>query len=293
MADMAHLLVPHCYPQALGLIRDSFARQPDGQTCGAAALCHGLLLGGLTTPVGVLEALLDIRANEGTDYKTLLDALARLGFEPRHVVKPARQGTEQFFQGLCRELEGGAFLLPCIRGGMHWVCAGAWDGTRLWLADSYDRRGWRLLGYALRFSGFTAEQFDDLDWEGCVNVVQPGRWREQYLAWLPARPALLHLRTGMRQPAGTPTAEAALQTATHHYLNDAAYTYAVLELFLQTGVQASVPVADPGADAVNLATEGTEEGQVLVVRRLAGALGRKQPPELVLRAGALRAAQLS
>ena len=52
-------------------------------------------------------------------------------------------------------------------------------------------------------------------------------------------------------------------------------------------------VEDPGEDAVLIGEEGVGEERVLVVRRAKGALQRQTPPELVIRAGQLRAAQLS
>ena len=87
MSDLSHLLAPRTYPEALALIRESFARQPDGQTCGAAAVRHGLLLGGLLAPVNLLESLLEIRDNEGTDEPILLEGLRRLGFDADPAVK--------------------------------------------------------------------------------------------------------------------------------------------------------------------------------------------------------------
>ena len=95
MSDLSHLLAPRPYPEALALIRESFARQPDGQTCGAAAVRHGLLLGGLLAPVNLLESLLEIRDNEGTDEPILLEGLRRLGFDgeapPERIATQATQ----------------------------------------------------------------------------------------------------------------------------------------------------------------------------------------------------------
>ena len=74
MSDLSHFLTPRTYPDAFALIRHSFARQPDGQTCGAAAVRHGLLLGGLLAPVNLLETLLEIRENEGTDLQESVES---------------------------------------------------------------------------------------------------------------------------------------------------------------------------------------------------------------------------
>ena len=61
MSDLSNFRRPRMYPEAFALIRDSFAPQPDGQTCGAAVVRDGLLLGGLLPPVNLLESLLEIR----------------------------------------------------------------------------------------------------------------------------------------------------------------------------------------------------------------------------------------
>src|SRR5438105_604246 len=93
VSDLSNLLAPRTYPEAFALVRDSFAQQPDLQTCGAATIRHGLLLGGLLAPVTLLESLLEIRENEATYYLTLLKCLDRLGFEAQHVSKPKKQRT--------------------------------------------------------------------------------------------------------------------------------------------------------------------------------------------------------
>jgi hypothetical protein len=296
MSDLSNLLVPRSYPEAFALIRDSFARQPDGQTCGAATLRHGLLLGGLTAPVNLLECLLEIRDNVGTDYRTLLEGLHRLGFEARHVRKPRKQSTAAFLDELRPELEQGAFLLPCLGGGYHWVCLGAWDGKRAWVVDSFygKNSSWFLHGMipSLGFFDYTAQEFDEQDWEDCINVIRPGIWTKQYKAWLPARPALLRM-TVKDGPASPATAEAAMRIAAQQYLNDAEYSYRELSFYLPGGVGVTVTVRDPGADAVSVGEDGKGKDRVLVVRRVLGTLTRQTPPELVLRAGQLRAAQLS
>src|SRR4051794_8964691 len=114
MKDLAQLLTAHSFPVGLGRIQRSFARQPDCQTCGASAIRHGLLLGGLTIPTATLEALLDIRAHEGTPPRTLRACLRRLGLAPVEIRKPARKSTRSFLDELSSEFARGAFLLPCV-----------------------------------------------------------------------------------------------------------------------------------------------------------------------------------
>src|SRR5205823_4920582 len=136
MLDLTQLLTAHPFPTALDLVRRSFARQPDDQTCGAAAIRHGLLLGGLSAPTAILEAVLDIRGNQGTSPRVLRACLRRFGLDARPIRKPARQATAAFLDGLREELDRGAFLLPCIHAGEHWVCLGAWQDGRIGLVDS-------------------------------------------------------------------------------------------------------------------------------------------------------------
>jgi hypothetical protein len=296
MSDLSYLLRPRSYSaEALALVRDAFAPQPDLQTCGAAAPRHGLLLGGLLAPVNLLESLLEIRKEEGLYYKTLLKGLECLGFDVEHREKPKKQRTAAFLDELRPELEQGAFLLPCLYGGLHWVCLGAWDGERAWVVDSFYGKDWywtpRGLPPSLGFFGYTEQEFDAQDWEGCINVVRPGKWTKQYQEWLPARRALLRI-TAQDDPTGPVSVEAAVAMAAHHYLNHAEYSYRKLGLYLPDGVEVTVTVDDPGEDAVLVREEGVGEERVLVVRRAKGAARGRTPPELVLRAGQLLAAQL-
>src|SRR5262245_8333944 len=120
MTDLSQLLTPHPFPSALHRVRRSFARQPDSLTCGAAAIRHGLLLGGLTLPTAMLEAILGIRENDGTSPLALRTCLRRLGFEPRAVRKPLRESTTDFMDRLTPEFASGAFLVPCVRAAEHW-----------------------------------------------------------------------------------------------------------------------------------------------------------------------------
>ncbi|MFM7150304.1 MAG: hypothetical protein ACKO23_10720, partial [Gemmataceae bacterium] len=137
MRNLSQLLTTHDFPSSLDRIRRSFARQPDIQTCGASAIRHGLLLGGLTLPTATLEAILDIRSNEGTTTVALRACLRRLGLEARGIRKPARLSTAAFFDRLRGEFARGSFLLPCIKGGMHWVCVGSWQDNRIGMVDSF------------------------------------------------------------------------------------------------------------------------------------------------------------
>src|SRR5687767_313646 len=107
--DLSQLVTARPYPTALGAVLRSFARQPDNQTCGAAAIRHGLLLGGLTLPASTLEAVLAIRQNEGTSPEAMRACLTNLGLEPKEVRKPSRWGTRAFLERFADDFAQGAF----------------------------------------------------------------------------------------------------------------------------------------------------------------------------------------
>src|SRR5262249_5915879 len=147
------------------------------------------------------------------------------------------------------------------------------------------------------------------EWEDCINLVRPGSWAQQYRAWLPARRALLRVPVNV-----CATMEAAVTVAAHQHLDDGAYES--LNLHLPGGVEVTVEVHNPEADAVLVGECGAGEGRVLVFRRapgmltgptpaarvrrrrrrrsspVEGTLTGQTPPELVVRAGLLCAAWL-
>jgi hypothetical protein len=298
MKDLSQLLIAHPFPTALARVRASFARQPDCQTCGASAIRHGLLLGGLTIPTATLEAVLCIRDNQGTPPGNLLACLRRLGLEARHVRKAARQSTAAFLDGLRAEFDRGAFLIPCIHGAEHWVCLGAWQDGRVGLVDSFFGRwrpsDWRDLCPGLGFFNLSAAELDALDWHHYVTLVRPGLWQSQYEAWLLARPALLRMSVRPASASGPLTMAQALRVGVHQYLDDADYTYRGLRLHLRAGPSLRVRADDPGGDAVGVEAAGQGAGEVLVLRRLRGVLSGKPPaPEVVVRSAALRAGTLA
>ena len=90
--------------------------------------------------------------------------------------------------------------------------------------------------------------------------------------------------------------EAAVAVAAHHYLDDDDFSYRELGLYLSGGVDVTMNVEDPGADAVLICDAGEGEDRVLVFRRASGMLTHpppgQTPPELVVRAGLLGAASL-
>lgn len=293
MKDLSTLLTALPFPAALERARRSFARQPDRQTCGASAIRHGLLLGGLTLPAAALEAVLGIRKHQGTTAVALRACLTRLGLEVCPLRKPGRQATVDFLDGLRGEFARGAFLIPCIHDGLHWVCLGAWSGGRAGLVDSFfDNRGepYAELSPGLGYFSLSAGELDAMRWAHHVTLVRPGVWRSQYEAWLPARAALL--RFTMRPPAPEMTLEQAIQQGAHQYLDDAESPYERMQLHLARGQRLAVESDDPGGDAVGVETLGN--GETLVVRRLSGLLAGHPPvPEVVLRADAVHVSQLA
>jgi hypothetical protein len=295
MLDLSQLLTAHPFPAALERIHRSFARQPDDQTCGAAAIRHGLLLGGLTIPTAILEAVLDIRGHQGTSPGALVACLTRLGFEPVTLHKPARQTTTDFLEEHSSEFAHGAFLLPCIHAGEHWVCVGAWQEGRVGLIDSFFGQTrssvWPTLSPGLGFFSLSADEFDTLDWAHFITLVRPGRWRSQYEAWLLARAALLRLC--LSPSTGPLSLIGAIRVGVHQYLDDDDYCYRGLDLHFASAAAVRIEAADPGGDAIGVETLGKGSEEVVVMRRLGGLVtGRTAPPELVVRASVLGAASL-
>ena len=304
MHDLTHLLTEHPYPASLDRVRRSFAKQPDCQTCGASAIRHGLLLGGLTVPTATLETLLGIRTYEGTPPEMLRSCLAGLGFDPEEVVKPARMSTTRFLDSLRGEFDDGAFLLPCIRKAEHWVCVGAWEQGRAGMVDSYFARPRTLPVPAvgrgprprrapkpeLGFYSLSVEEIDALDWAHHITLVRPGIWRDQYAEWLPGRATLLRLKLPHTNPRGPVSLVGALRHAAHQFLDDREYGYGRLRLRLRTGPDLTVA----GGEAVGVETVGPRRNEVLVVRRL-GCMssGQRAAPEVVIRASALSGGQLA
>lgn len=300
MKDLSQLLTAHPFPSAIDRIHRSFARQPDCQTCGAASIRHGLLLGGLTMPLATLESVLGIRDHEGTTPLALRTCLRRLGLEPLLLRKPARVDTTTFLDRLQKEFARGAFLIPCIRDAEHWVCVGAWNGSRVGLIDSFfDRRRpgaepGKPLVPGLGFFNLSVEEFDALDWPHFVTLVRPGMWERQYRAWSQARLALLRLPAPRRADGRPVTVVGAIRLGAHQFLDDEEYSYRRLWLCMQGGPSVTVRTEDPGGgDAVGVESLGRGDDEVVVVRRLGGvASGWPAVPEVVLRGGRLRAGQL-
>lgn len=299
MKNLSQMLTAQPFPAGIERIRRSFARQPDLQTCGASAIRHGLLLGGLTLPTATLEAVLEIRNNEGTTPVALRTCLRRLGLEARLVCKPKRQSTTTFLDRLAGEFARGAFLIPCIRNAEHWVCVGAWQDGRVGLVDSFfHRHPETIQGQAivpgLGFFSLSVEQFDALDWNHFVTLVRPGLWARQYRAWLLARPALLRLYLPRLANGQSVTLVQAIRDGAHQFLDDEEYCYRQLHLSLGDAPAVTIHTDDPGGDAVGVEVLGAGSEEVVVVRRLGGVLsGRPAVPELVFRAGVLQAGQLA
>jgi hypothetical protein len=288
--DLSQMVVTHPYPATLGRVMRSFARQPDCQTCGASAIRHGLLLGGLSLPTSTLEAVLAIRENQGTSPEALRGCLAMLGLEAKELRKPKRKTTAAFLAGLADEFAQGAFLVPCILTAEHWVVVGAYKDGAAGVVDSFfdgkRKREWDL-SPGLGFFRLTAEEMDGLDWAHHVTLVRPGVWAKQYKAWLPARTALLRLDGVPRRRQSSLTE--LLRRGVHQYMDDAEYGYRRLKLKLP-GAEVQMRTADPGAEPV--AVESL--GEVLVMRRLGTVLDeRPSAPEVVLRTAALQASQMA
>ncbi|NBO90973.1 MAG: hypothetical protein EBV06_01445 [Planctomycetia bacterium] len=295
--DLSQLVTTRPYPTSLGQVLRSFARQPDCQTCGASAVRHGLLLGGLSLSTSILEAVLAIRQNEGTSPEAMRACLSQLGLEPKEVRKPKRWSTQAFLNRFADDFAQGAFLIPCILTAEHWVLLGDWNGKRVGLVDSFfdgkPRREWNL-SPGLGFFKLSVEELDALDWAHHVTLVRPGRWAKQYRAWLPARSALLRLNGPTPTGSVRRTLAQMLRLGVHQFLDDADYAYRSLNLHLPRGAAIHLRADDPGEEPVAMETHGTGAEEVVVMRRL-GPVLRPLPaaPEVVLRGGAIDATQLA
>ena len=84
-----------------------------------------------------------------------------------------------------------------------------------------------------------------------------------------------------------------LQSAANQYLNDANYAYSELVTYLLNKVSVTTNVTDQGADAIAVSWGGARKDRALIVRRLQSVVSKERvPPEVVIRASALQAAQL-
>jgi hydroxyacylglutathione hydrolase len=284
---------PHPYPRDLDLVAQDFGRQLDGYGCGAAALHHGLLFGGLTIPKAALHAMFRVYP-DGIDGERLNAYLQALGLEPDYREKPSGESTQQFLERLGQEMDRGAFVLACIAGGRHWITLGRWQDGRIRVVDSYVARQWfPSWTWDLGMYSLTPEEFDQRDWEDCVQLVRPGIWHKNYQEWLPGRDRLLRLAGHSLETSASMLQR--LQFAAHEYLNHERYNYDQLEFCFSEKSSMAVRVEDPRSQAISIHSPPAKgpEGQVIVVRRLAHCEPEHAgPPELIFRLSALRGWQL-
>ena len=153
----------HPYPHNLSHIAQEFGPQLDEVSCGAAAVHHGLLLGGLTIPKAALQAIFRTYPDPGPDAYDYIDkkhlkaGLEDLGFKPERVECKSRESTHQFLERLGQGMEGGTFVIACVylwegSGGLesHWITVGRWKDGRIRVVDS----AWDPLMYSLRPPAF-------------------------------------------------------------------------------------------------------------------------------------------
>ena len=292
----------HPYPHDLDHIAQEFGPQLDYVSCGVAAVHHGLLLGGLTIPKAALQAIFRIHPNAGPDAfpyldeKRLKDGLEALGFSVEEPYRRSRESTHTFLERLGPELDRGAFAIASIylyKGTegeySHWITLGRWKDGRIRVADSASD--------PIRYS-LTPNAFDYWAWGNDeigygVFLVRPGIWQKNYEEWLPARDRLLRL-AGHSLEAFATMAER-LRTAKDK-LNDDPYAYEQLEFFLSGKSSLAVNVSDGRSEAIAVSTPtaNEQEGQMVIVRRLAqGEPGQPGPPELIFRMSELGGWQLS
>ncbi len=187
-------------------------------------------------------------------------------------------------------MEGGAFVIACIylwegSGGedSHWITIGRWKDGRIRVVDSASDP----LMYSL-----TPAAFDECAWGNSeighgVFLVRQGSWHKNYEEWLPGRDRLLRLEGHTLEASAT---MAQRLHAAADVLNDDRYGYKRLELCVSEKSSMAVKVRDKRKQAIAISTPtaNEQEGQVVVVRRLA----QPEPPELVFRMSELRGWQL-
>jgi hypothetical protein len=272
MSDLHAMLSPCTYPFDVPRVSEAFAVQRDGQTCGAAAIRHGLLLGGLMIPETALEAILQIREGAGTSPPRLRDCLRRLGFEVVPLRKAPRQPTHKLFGELEQEFQRGGFLITCIQNAAHWVTIGDWHQETIALIDSCHTRFGRIGKQLprLSFAHLRPADFDRLDWRWYTTLVRPGYWQRQYNAWLPARGELLRREKLPREVSLSKL----LSHAIHQQLDDGKCPLRRIRLCAGS-LDRMVEVNDPGREALLCVSE---QQQIALTR-----LGPGQCLELVLR----------
>jgi hypothetical protein len=287
----------HPFPRDLDHIAQEFGGQLDLCGCGAAAVHHGLLLGGLTIPKAALHAML--RVNPwGIDGKTMNACLRALGLEVDYLDKPSGESTQQFLERMGQEMERGAFVLTTIYdyGGDddqdHWITLGRWQCGQIRVVDSYVEKPW-FPSWNVGIYSLTPRALEELGWGNCVQLVRPGTWQQNYEEWLPGRDRLLRLAGHSLEASATMAQR--LHDAARVYLNDDRYTYDQLEFCLSEKASMAVRVEEPRRQAISIDAPPAKEpvGRDVVVRRLRRAkLHDPGPPELIFRMSALRGWQL-
>jgi len=241
-------------------LKSLFAKQVEVYTCGAAAVRHGLLLGGLEYSEDQVINLVDMPP-DGVEQGPIMAFLRHDGwFEVEERRKPRGQSTRDFFEKLGSDLAAGAFLLAHIGDGgtLHWVCVGAWKHERIWIPNSYAHWCWTF-----GFESFTCDEFDAEEWGNFVMIVRPSeRWASHYRAWLPERDFLLDMPQGA-PPAGD------LETLIGRallVLNSRLHTYQYIHFHLRGGGTVSVKNSDPYE--VTYGAQLEDEHDLMVVRPL-------------------------
>ncbi len=266
------------YPNDFTRIRSKFNNQNHDDTCGPAAVMHGFLLGGMYTSEASLSSIFDTYKNGGTDGDTIQERLNELGFDVRLEKKKTKEKTIDFINRMNNEMKQGAFILSCIYGGEHWVCIGAYENNKLLGVDSDDSD--RPI-----FFHWTPQQFDDKDWENCVRLVLPGKHKKSFQEWVPARLDLL--RAGNNSTKSNLLDQ--LNDAIIH-LNDEAYAYTRLDLFLRNSKETPISIYSNSDDPIMLADltkQHAGSDRAISIRSISG-----KEPIVVVRMDKLSAFQL-
>src|SRR6185369_3021310 len=122
--------------------------QPNGYTCGPAALRHALLAYGRRVSVRRLAHLAGTEYHKGTDDRQLQQAAIEVGYRIRSELftepEPASSALKTY-------LRTGTPVLLCADRYEHWITAVACTGRHVWICDSarpgpvLQRYTWRQL----------------------------------------------------------------------------------------------------------------------------------------------------
>ena len=232
---MLCLLEPDLLPLDPDAIRQEFARQDTDHTCGAAAVRHALLLGGLNYAEAELWQLLKTSDGKHVKHELIPEFFLSHGFEVRELKKHKRESTREFFERMASTFDQGAIGVTCVGDGgtAHWICVASFKNDRVWVADSFASKRLGLPWWDFGFESFSPSEFDAEEWGGYMMLVTPGPlWEKRFRQAAPFRDQILNITRPSEHLGDT----SALLRRSFLYLNSGQHTYTRLKFRLRGGV---------------------------------------------------------